>query len=140
MVYQLATILLAAIVAFLLWFLRRLAKSSASARTALIERAIRAERQRDLAVEEAHASAGRDSARLAALLNELHEGVVVCNLQDEIVLYNRVALKLLRVCGEIGLGRQWKGCSPRSSAWSGIRSTPKPSALSTPSRRHSRRN
>lgn len=64
-----------------------------------------AQRQRDEALATAQETAERESGRLAALLNDLHEGVMVCNLAHRIVLYNQAALKLLRVGGEMGLGR-----------------------------------
>ena len=64
-----------------------------------------AQRQRDEALATAKEVAERESGRLAALLNDLHEGVMVCNLAHQIVLYNQAALKLLRVGGEMGLGR-----------------------------------
>jgi len=76
-----------------------------AALTALIERVVRAEQQRDGAAAAATASVEQERARLAALLNDLHEGVLVCNLRHQLVLYNQVALKLLRVGGELGLGR-----------------------------------
>jgi DNA polymerase-3 subunit epsilon len=45
------------------------------------------------------------SSRLAAILNDLHEGVVVCNLRHQTVLYNQVAFDMLRETAELGLGR-----------------------------------
>ena len=57
------------------------------------------------AVAAATATAENEKARLAALLNDLHEGVIVCNAQHQVVLYNQIALGLLRVAGEMGLGR-----------------------------------
>lgn len=53
----------------------------------------------------ATAKADENAARLAAILNDLHEGVVVCNLRHQVVLYNAVALDMLLDCGELGLGR-----------------------------------
>lgn len=69
------------------------------------ERVVAAQRQREEAISTAQGIAERESGRLAALLNDLHEGVMVCNLAHQIVLYNQTALKLLRVGGEMGLGR-----------------------------------
>ena len=43
--------------------------------------------------------------RLEAILRDLSEGVLVCNLEHQILLYNQVALSLLHVSGELGLGR-----------------------------------
>lgn len=69
------------------------------------ERVATAQRQRDEALSSAKMIAERESGRLAALLNDLHEGVMVCNLAHQIVLYNQTALKVLRVGSEMGLGR-----------------------------------
>jgi DNA polymerase-3 subunit epsilon len=69
------------------------------------QRVAGAQRQRDEALSSAKQIAERESSRLAALLNDLHEGVLVCNLAHQIVLYNQTALKLLRFGGEMGLGR-----------------------------------
>ncbi len=46
-----------------------------------------------------------NSNRLAAILNDLHEGVVVCNHRHQMVLYNQVAFDILRETAELGLGR-----------------------------------
>lgn len=56
-------------------------------------------------VAEATARAEELTGRLEAILRDLHEGVVVCNLNHQILLYNRRALELLHVGGELGLGR-----------------------------------
>ncbi len=42
---------------------------------------------------------------LEGILRDLSEGVVVCSLDHRILLYNQVALSLLAVSGELGLGR-----------------------------------
>jgi DNA polymerase-3 subunit epsilon len=44
-------------------------------------------------------------SQLAAILNDLHDGVLVCNLEHQILLYNRRALALLGLGGGLGLGR-----------------------------------
>lgn len=46
-----------------------------------------------------------NSNRLAAILNDLHEGVVVCNQRHQVVLYNQVAFDMLRDTADLGLGR-----------------------------------
>ncbi|MDO8608010.1 MAG: exonuclease domain-containing protein [Phaeospirillum sp.] len=46
-----------------------------------------------------------NSTRLAAILNDLHEGVMVCNQRHQLVLYNQVAFDILRETAELGLGR-----------------------------------
>ena len=44
-------------------------------------------------------------AWLEAILSDLSEGVVVCNMNHQVLLYNQAALKLLHVSGDLGLGR-----------------------------------
>lgn len=53
----------------------------------------------------ATAKAEENAGRLAAILNDLHEGVVVCNLRHQVVLYNSVAMDMLAESGQLGLGR-----------------------------------
>ncbi|CAA7612847.1 putative DNA polymerase III subunit epsilon-like protein [Magnetospirillum sp. LM-5] len=53
----------------------------------------------------ATAKAEENSARLAAILNDLHEGVLVCNQRHQVVLYNSVAMEMLSQAGQLGLGR-----------------------------------
>ncbi len=65
--------------------------------------AIRAELAEGLAG--ATHKAEETSARLAAILNDLHEAVVVCNQRHQIVLYNSVAMEMLGQTGPLGLGR-----------------------------------
>jgi DNA polymerase-3 subunit epsilon len=43
--------------------------------------------------------------RLESILHDLSEGVIVCNLRHQLLLYNRVALWLFSWAGEIGIGR-----------------------------------
>lgn len=59
----------------------------------------------DQAVAEHTAAAAEQNRRLAAILQELHEGVVVCNVKHQILLYNQTALDLLHLTGGVGLGR-----------------------------------
>ena len=61
----------------------------------------------DLAADVRRATEGAEqtSARLAAILDDLSEGVVVCNLRHQVVLYNRVARALLAESGPLGLSR-----------------------------------
>lgn len=63
--------------------------------------------RKDLAEGLAGATAKSEetAARLAAILNDLHEAVVVCNARHQVVLYNSVVMDMLLDCGEIGLGR-----------------------------------
>ena len=53
----------------------------------------------------ATAKSEENAARLAAILNDLHEGVVVCNLRHQVVLYNQVAMDMLAESGQLGLSR-----------------------------------
>ena len=59
----------------------------------------------DRAVAESTAKAEEQKGRLGAILRDLHEGVLVCNLKHQILLYNQTALNLLRLTGDLGLGR-----------------------------------
>jgi DNA polymerase-3 subunit epsilon len=43
--------------------------------------------------------------QLAVILQDLHEGVIVCDLNHRILLYNNRALELLRIAGDMGLDR-----------------------------------
>jgi DNA polymerase-3 subunit epsilon len=70
--------------------------------TALSERVAKAEQYRETT---APALIAEEKSRLAALVNDLHQGVLVCNQSHQLVLYNQIALKSLGLCGEIGLGR-----------------------------------
>jgi len=57
------------------------------------------------AMTTATARVEEQKTRLEAILRDLQEGVVVCNLNNQVLLYNQVALKTLHVTGELGLGR-----------------------------------
>lgn len=69
--------------------------------------------EQDRVVAEATRRADEQSARLAALLQDLHEGVLVCNLRHQILLYNQRARTLLAgsykggadAGSDLGLGR-----------------------------------
>jgi len=54
---------------------------------------------------DATAATEEQKARLEAVLNDLHAGVIICNLGHQILLYNQFALHLLHLTGGIGLGR-----------------------------------
>ena len=57
------------------------------------------------AVAAATARAEEQKGRLEALLRDLSEGVIVCNLNHEILLYNHMAVRILGGAAEFGLGR-----------------------------------
>lgn len=57
------------------------------------------------AVEDATARVEEQKSRLGAILNLLHQGVVVCTAKHRILLYNEPALRLLHVTGDLGLNR-----------------------------------
>ncbi|ALG70809.1 exonuclease [Azospirillum thiophilum] len=63
--------------------------------------------RRDIAhtVAESTATAEEQKTRLAAVLRDLHEGVLVCNTRHQILLYNQTALDILHLTGDLGLGR-----------------------------------
>lgn len=59
----------------------------------------------DQAVAASTARIAEQNDRLAAILRDLHEGVIVCNLKHQILLYNQTALTVLKWAGDLGLGR-----------------------------------
>lgn len=63
--------------------------------------------RRDIArtVADSTARAEEQKTQLAAVLRDLHEGVLVCNTKHQILLYNQTALDILHLTGELGLGR-----------------------------------
>jgi DNA polymerase-3 subunit epsilon len=63
--------------------------------------------RRDIArtVADHTAKAEEQKTQLAAVLRDLHEGVLVCNTKHQILLYNQTALDILHLTGELGLGR-----------------------------------
>ncbi|HEV8315497.1 MAG TPA: exonuclease domain-containing protein [Burkholderiaceae bacterium] len=63
--------------------------------------------QVDARVEEANAHLQKEKNRLAALMSELAQSVLVCNAEGRILLYNAGAAQLLRSDGSspLGLGR-----------------------------------
>ena len=72
---------------------------------ALAERFQRARGAVDDAVAAATARAEEQKGRLEALLRDLSEGVIVCNLNHEILLYNHMTVRILGGAAEFGLGR-----------------------------------
>ena len=75
------------------------------------------------AVQQAQAHLEEEKERLAALLTELSEGVVVCNLEGQVLLYNRRAKTILETRrpgeegqgGYLGLGRSIFGLIEHSA-------------------------
>lgn len=59
----------------------------------------------DAKVGEATAALERQRSRLETVLRDLNEGVIVCNLDHRVLLYNRRALQALHFSGHLGLGR-----------------------------------
>ncbi len=57
------------------------------------------------AVTEATRSLEQQKNQLAVILQDLYEGVIVCNLNHKILLYNNRSLQLLHIGGQIGLDR-----------------------------------
>ncbi len=71
----------------------------------LADQFVRARRVVDDAVGTATARAEEQKGRLEALLRDLSEGVIVCNLNHEILLYNHMAVRILGGAADFGLGR-----------------------------------
>ncbi|KAA0589620.1 exonuclease [Azospirillum oryzae] len=63
--------------------------------------------RRDIArtVADHTAKVEEQKTQLAAVLRDLHEGVLVCNTRHQILLYNQTALDILHLAGDLGLGR-----------------------------------
>lgn len=59
----------------------------------------------DLAINKATQETKDQKNTLEAILKDLYEGVIICNLNNQVLLYNQKALSLLHVSGDIGLGR-----------------------------------
>ncbi|MEM6971575.1 MAG: 3'-5' exonuclease [Pseudomonadota bacterium] len=65
-----------------------------------------AHRETDAAIAGAVGESEGEKAHLEAVLRDLRECLVICNLSEEILLYNREAQRLLGAEGSIGLGRR----------------------------------
>ena len=59
----------------------------------------------DKAVRQATSQVEQQKSRLEAVLRDLQEAVLICTLDHKILLYNRRALEILHISGDIGLGR-----------------------------------
>ncbi|WP_419799020.1 MAG: exonuclease domain-containing protein [Terasakiella sp.] len=59
----------------------------------------------DQAIKDATAQTVEQKKTLEAVLKDLYEGVIICNLNNQVLLYNQRALSLLHISGDIGLGR-----------------------------------
>lgn len=57
-------------------------------------------------VEAATKSLDEERVRLETVLRDLNEGVIVCDLDHRVLLYNRRALQALAGVGDLGLGRE----------------------------------
>jgi DNA polymerase-3 subunit epsilon len=57
------------------------------------------------AMDRARARSEEQKGRLEAILRDLSEGVLVCNMNHEVLLYNQAALRVLETPEELGLGR-----------------------------------
>ncbi|NYZ14775.1 PAS domain-containing protein [Azospirillum sp. RWY-5-1] len=71
----------------------------------LAEKLVAARRDIDRTVAHQTTAVEEQKTRLAAILRDLHEGVLVCNAQHQILLYNQTAVDLLQLSGTLGLGR-----------------------------------
>jgi DNA polymerase-3 subunit epsilon len=71
----------------------------------IVAKLLEARHDLDQGLEQATAKAEENASRLAAILNDLNEGVLVCNQRHQVVLYNQVAMEMLSGAGQLGLGR-----------------------------------
>lgn len=55
--------------------------------------------------DEASARESAVRGRLETVLRDLHDGVLICTLDHQVLLYNARALEILRVTGDVGLDR-----------------------------------
>jgi len=72
-----------------------------------------ARRETEEAIDAATAREKKQRSQLEAILLDLSEGVIVCNLDHRILLYNHAATRILSSPGELGLGRQLFGVVTR---------------------------
>ncbi|MDH3581106.1 MAG: exonuclease domain-containing protein [Hyphomicrobiales bacterium] len=79
----------------------------------LIAKFIAARQETGKAVEEATQRGDRYKKRLEAILLDMSEGVIVCNLDNRILLYNKAAIRILKKAGALGLGRRLFGLFER---------------------------
>ncbi len=68
-----------------------------------------ARREVDRTIARATAATEEQRQQLATILRDLQQGVVICNLEHQVLLYNQRALEILHVAGDIGLGRSFFG-------------------------------
>lgn len=73
--------------------------------TDLVAQLARAENSVNEAIAKATEKVEQQKNQLGIILQDLHEGVLVCNLHHNILLYNNRSLELLHIAGEIGLDR-----------------------------------
>jgi DNA polymerase-3 subunit epsilon len=71
----------------------------------LVEQMVAARTRVHEAIAEATSRVEQQKHQLEVILQDLHEGVIVCNLNHHILLYNKRAVELLHVGGQIGLDR-----------------------------------
>ncbi len=73
--------------------------------TDLVAQLARAENSVGEAIAKATEKVEQQKDQLGIILQDLHEGVLVCNLNHNILLYNNRALELLHITSEVGLDR-----------------------------------
>ncbi len=73
--------------------------------TDLVSQLARAENSVGEAIAKATEKVEQQKDQLGIILQDLHEGVLVCNLNHNILLYNNRALELLHITSEVGLDR-----------------------------------
>ncbi len=75
------------------------------AMTRIAEALHEAHKDTEAKVQTALANSERQKAQLETVLHDLHAGIVICAFDYRVLLYNRVAARLLQATGNIGLGR-----------------------------------
>jgi DNA polymerase-3 subunit epsilon len=80
----------------------------------LVEAYTTARKETDQAVTAATERGETYKRRLEAILLDMSEGVIVCNLDNRILLYNKAALRILKQHGGLGLGRRLFGIFDRA--------------------------
>ncbi len=101
-------------------------KALAGVINALAERYEAMQQDVEAKISEAKRTVEEEKDRLAALMSELTQSVIVCNLEGRILLYNAMARQLLSHSGEapsaglVGLGRSIFGIIDRSLVSHGL--------------------
>nr|WP_321460675.1 exonuclease domain-containing protein [uncultured Cohaesibacter sp.] len=66
---------------------------------------LEARKETDRRIAEATAETHKQTARLESVIRNLDQGILICTRDNKIMLYNKRALRILHVSGELGLRR-----------------------------------